>query len=150
MTRRRLIGRGPVLGCTAMVAGVLLSGCGVFGAPDAEAGGVCVDKATGSRVEDSRCGDWDDRGWYDGPGSYMVWYPTSYAGDVPAVGQRAVGGTRTVASGTPLAKGIPVSGASAKSGGMSGLQRGGFGKASATSGGTGAKAASGRGGSGGS
>ncbi|UKD50944.1 hypothetical protein L3Q65_00680 (plasmid) [Amycolatopsis sp. FU40] len=148
--RRRLIGRGPALGCAAMVAGVLLSGCGVFGAPDAEAGGVCVDKATGMRIEDSRCGDWDDRGWYDGPGSYMVWYPATYAGDVPAVGQRAVGGTRTVAGGTPLAKGVPVSGASAQSGGMPGLKRGGFGKASGTSGGTGAKAASGKGGSGGS
>uniref|UniRef100_UPI003F4966BB hypothetical protein n=1 Tax=Amycolatopsis sp. CA-096443 TaxID=3239919 RepID=UPI003F4966BB len=133
-----------------MAASVILSGCGAFGSPDTEAGGVCVDKATGVRIDDARCGAWDDRGWYDGPDTYMTWYPANYAGDVPAVGQRATGGVRRVASGTPIAKGVPASGASAKSGGMTAIQRGGFGKGAGTSGGAGAKAASGKGGSGGS
>lgn len=148
--RRRLVGRGPVLGYTSVVAGIVLSGCAAFGAPDAEYGGICVDKVTQQRLDDSRCGDWDDRGVFDGAGSYLLWYPMSYGGDVPAVGKRAVGGVRSVPSGAPVSKGVPSSGASAKSGGMTAIQRGGFGRASGTSGGTGAKAASAKGGSGGS
>lgn len=140
--------RIPALRYVPLVAAVLLtaSGCDVFEDPDAEYGGVCVDEVTQQRVDDDRCGDWDDSGHYHGGGTYMMWFPMTYAGDVPGVGQRAYGGTRTVPAGKPVAKGIPAQGATKASGGMTSVQRGGFGVKAGTSGGTGAKA----GGSGGS
>lgn len=148
-------GRGDRLKYTACVAamilagGPLLSACDALTAlddtPDAQRGGVCASHVTGQRVDDSQCGDWDSDGFYDGgpTGNYMTWYPVNYGGDVPAVGQRVTGGTTRVPTGTPVAKGIPVAGSSAKAGGMAAIQRGGFGVKSGTSGGTGAKSAAG-------
>jgi hypothetical protein len=140
--------RGPHLRYVPLVAAMLLatSACDALDSPNAEYGGVCVDEKTQQRLPDDRCGDWDDAGDYHGGGTYMMWFPMSYGGDVPGVGQRAYGGTRTVPGGKALAKGVPSAGATAKSGGMSTIQRGGFGVKAGTSGGTGAKA----GGSGGS
>lgn len=153
-------GRGPHLRYAAFVgsliaAGGLTAACDLPpDAPDAQYGGVCVSHVTGMRVDDDQCGDWDATGFYDGgpTGNYMVWYPITSTYDVPAVGQRLTGTPPLrVASGTPIAKGVPTAGASAKAGGMAAIQRGGFGIKSGTSGGTGGKAAAGaRGGSGGS
>lgn len=107
---------------------------------------MCVDEVTELRVDDDRCEDWDDEGKYHSGGVFMTWYPMGYAGDVPGVGQKATGGTRTVPAGKSLAKGVPAQGATKASGGMTSVQRGGFGAKAGTSGGSGAKA----GGSGGS
>jgi hypothetical protein len=155
-------GRPQTLRYTAYVAGLFLLGgpalsaCDSFDSPDAQYGGVCVDQVTQQRVDDNDCGDWDDSGVYSGGpgyhgyshGTYMMWYPVTYGGSVPSIGQRATGGTKTVPSGSAVAKGIPQAGAAANSGGMKSITRGGFGAKSGTSGGTGAKAAS-SGGSGG-
>lgn len=143
MTRapaRRMVGRGPVLGYTAVAASFWLAGCSMFDSPDAQYGGICVDQVTQQRVDDSRCGDWDDDGFYSGAGTYMLWYPMTYGGDVPAVGQRATGGVTRVPAGAPIAKGVPKQGATGKAGGMTSIKRGGFGAKAGTSGGTGAKA----------
>jgi len=139
-------------------AGLLvLSGCAALDTtPDADWGGVCEDDITHVRIDDSYCGDWDSDGIFYSPGGYngyshptrMVWYSRDYGGDVPGIGQRVTSAATKVPSGAPVAKGIPKTGATAKSGGMGAITRGGFGVRAGTSGGTGAKAAAG--GSGGS
>jgi hypothetical protein len=155
-------GRAGYLRYTTYVAalfvagGPALSACdalaGLDSTPDATYGGVCVDQVTQERVDDNDCGDWDSEGFYSGSpgyngynhGTYMMWYPVSFGGDVPRVGQRITsGGVTKVPSGAAIAKGIPKEGATAKSGGMTAIKRGGFGIKAGTSGGTGAKAATG-------
>lgn len=141
-----------VLGSAGLLA---LSGCAALDTtPDAQWGGVCEDDRTHVRIDDRYCGDWDDDGlgyWPGGYGGYSgptrsMWYPVDYGGDVPAVGQRiTTGAVATVPKGAPVARGVPTAGASAKSGGMSGIKRGGFGVKAGTSGGSGAKAAAGAG-----
>jgi len=123
--------------------------------PDAQYAGICVDK-NDMRIDDSFCGDYDDEGLLSSAdGTHYVWYPMSYSNgnyQMPPVGGYAyqfVGKDKAmtkVPKGTPIAKGIPAK----PSGNMSSIQRGGFGIKSGTTGGIGAKAAAGKGGSGGS
>lgn len=152
-------GRGRYVGwAVAGTTGMLiLTGCSALNAmdttPDAQYGGICEDDRTGMRIDDNYCGDWGDDGLGYYPGGYggyagptrMMWYPGDYAGDVPAVGQRATGAVRTVPKGAPIAKGMPSTGSTAKSGGMGAIKRGGFGAKAGTSGGSGAKSAAGAG-----
>jgi hypothetical protein len=154
MGRKRKMGRGmdpddfgPIIGLIGCaVTGValitLLAAIDDEEAQDAQYAGVCVDRATEQRVDDSRCGDWDGEGVFDSGGTFMMWFPMNYGGDVPGVGQRAYGGTARVPSGAPVAKGVPATGATKAAGGMAGVQRGGFGAKAGTSGGSGAKAGS--------
>lgn len=100
--------------------------------PDARYGLVCVSHDTGNRVDDDQCPEdrIGDDGFYDsGPhGSYATWYPVISTYDVPAVGAHVNNSPPLrVAKGTPIARGVPKVGASAKSGGMAGVTRGGFG-----------------------
>lgn len=142
---RRLQGRMGALGY-AGVAGALflLSGCADWDldeeAPDAQYAAVCVDQATGNRLDDDRCGDWDDDGVGHAAGTYFLWMPMSSGNAyLPPVGQHIPPGTpmvRTVPPGTPVAKGAPTTG-----GKVSDVQRGGFGVKSGTAGGSKAGAA---------
>ncbi|WP_027934555.1 hypothetical protein [Amycolatopsis thermoflava] len=137
MTARRM-GRGPALGYVSAVAALFLTGCDALDSPDAQYGAVCVDQATGNRLDDDACGDWDDTGHATAVGTYYVWVPTSNGATViPPVGGRVPAnvGIRSVPSGAPVAKGLPKAG-----GTMSAIQRGGFGVKAGVSGGTGAKA----------
>ncbi len=125
-----------------LVAAALMSAsaCDALDPPDAQYGGVCVDQATELRIDDSRCGDYDEEGNGSGPGSYFMWISTGSTQQVPAHGQKVPSsiGSRTVPAGAPVAKGLPAYG-----GPMTSIQRGGFGAKSATTGGIGAKAGSG-------
>lgn len=122
-----------------VAAALLAAGCDVLDPPDAQYGGVCVDQVTEQRIDDSRCGDYDDEGNGSGSGSYFMWISTSSGHQVPPYGQKVPAsiGSRTVPAGAPVAKGLPASGGS-----MAAIQRGGFGAKSATTGGIGAKAGS--------
>lgn len=134
--RRRIqLVRVPAL-AAALVAGGLLSGCDDE-PPDAQYGGVCVDETTHVRVDDSRCGDYDDEGRIDQGGHHMTWIHVGSTATVPAHGQHVPDnlGSRTVPKGTPIAKGVPAQG-----GQMATLQRGGFGAKAGTVAGVGAKA----------
>jgi hypothetical protein len=155
-------GKGPgryigwaVVGTAGML---VLTGCSALQSmdttPNAQYGGICEDDRTGVRIDDKYCGDWDDDGLGYYPGGYggysgptrTMWYPVDYGGDVPAVGQRVTtGAVRTVPKGAPVAKGVPPAGASAKTGGMGSITRGGFGVKAGTSGGSGAESAAGAG-----
>lgn len=86
-----------------------------------------------------RCGDYDDEGNADHSGHFFMWISTSSNHTVPALGQKvpATIGSRTVPSGTPLAKGVPTAGGS-----MTSISRGGFGVKAGTTGGYGSKAGS--------
>jgi hypothetical protein len=108
-------------------------------AADAQYGGVCVDEVTQQRVDDDRCGDFDDEGRSSNGGFFFMWISTSSSHSVPAVGHKvpATVGSRTVPSGTPLAKGVPTTG-----GPMTSIARGGFGAKAGVSGGYGSKAGS--------
>lgn len=137
---------------TLLAGTPLLSGCDALDStPDAEYGGVCFDRATQNRIEDEHCGDWDDEGVYASEPGYhgypqgtsLMWYPVTYGGHVPGIGQRTTGGMTKVPAGKPLAKGVPKAGATAQSGGMASIKRGGFGVKAGTSGGIGAKAGTG-------
>ncbi|MEV8439240.1 hypothetical protein AB0425_17835 [Actinosynnema sp. NPDC051121] len=95
-----------------LVAAVLVAtGCAVE-QPDAKYGGVCVDEATQVRLDDERCGDYDDEGRNSHGGTFFMWISTSSSHDVPARGAKVPAhiGTRTVPAGTPIAKGLPISG----------------------------------------
>lgn len=123
------------------VAAVLLAAAGAVGAtacgpqPDAEYGGVCVDEKTGKRVDDDRCGDYDDHGHTSTPGMFFMWMPMNSGHPVPAVGERANldHGKRTVPAGTPIARGVPTQGGTS----MASIHRGGFGAKAGTTGGIG-------------
>lgn len=163
---RKMQGRGPRLRYAASIAGLAalggipLSACGdmwdTADAPDAKYGMVCVSHDTGNRVEDDQCPEDKiaDDGYYDsGPhGMYAVWYPVGTTYDVPSVGGHlTTNPPLRVAKGTPIARGVPKEGATAKAGGMSGITRNGFGvKAGGAGGKVGAGAAGKAGGSGGS
>ncbi|MEU0465051.1 hypothetical protein ABZ215_13690 [Amycolatopsis sp. NPDC006131] len=137
MTGRRM-GRGPALGYVSAVAALFLAGCDGATPPDAQYGAVCVDQATGTRLDDDACGDWDDTGNASTPGMFFLWVPMSNGATViPPVGSRVPAnvGIRNVPSGAPVAKGMPKTGGS-----VSSIQRGGFGVKAGTTGGTGAKA----------
>jgi hypothetical protein len=125
-----------------LVAAVLIAtgACTMAEPPDAQYAGVCVDQVTQQRIDDSRCGDYDDEGRGSDSGSYFVWINTGSTHYVPGHGQRVEGsiGARTVPKGTPIAKGVPAQGGS-----MSSIQRGGFGMKSATTSGIGSKGSSG-------
>lgn len=99
-----------------------------------------MDEKTQERVDDDRCGDWDDEGHASSGGFFFMWIDTHSNHAVPARGQKvpATIGSRTVPAGTAVAKGLPTSGGS-----MTSISRGGFGAKAGTSGGTGAKAGSG-------
>lgn len=113
--------------------------------PDAQYAGICADK-NDIRVDDSRCGDYDDEGFLSSSdGMHYVWMPMNYNGGnyaIPQVGSYSyqfIGKDKAlnrVPKGTPLAKGVPSTGSKS----MSAIQRGGFGIKSGTTGGTGAKA----------
>lgn len=124
-----------------LVAAALLAsgGCDAFDPPNAQYGGICVDQVTEERVNDDRCGDYDDEGRSSHAGYFFMWISTSSNHTVPALGQKvpATIGSRTVPSGTPLAKGVPTAGGS-----MTSISRGGFGVKAGTTGGYGSKAGS--------
>jgi hypothetical protein len=124
-----------------LVAAALLTlaGCDAFDPPNAQYGGICVDQVTEERIDDDRCGDFDDEGHASNSGTFFMWVSTSSDHMVPARGQRvpATIGSRTVPSGTPLAKGVPTAGGS-----MASISRGGFGVKAGTTGGYGSKAGS--------
>lgn len=108
--------------------------------PDAQYAGICVDPRTHQRVSDDRCGDYDNTGHAEHTtgGFFYMWFPTTYGGHIPPIGERAPAhaGTRTVPAGTPIARGVPPQGGS-----MSSITRGGFGIKAGTTGGIGAKSA---------
>ena len=116
--------------------------------PDAQYAGICADK-NDIRVDDSRCGDYDDEGFLaSSDGLHYVWMPMNYNNGnyaVPPTGSYAyqfIGKDKAVnrvPKGTPIAKGVPSKGAPS----MSAIQRGGFGIKSGTTSGIGAKASSG-------
>ncbi|MEU4804393.1 hypothetical protein [Actinosynnema sp. NPDC023587] len=122
-----------------VAAALLASGCGSLDEPDATHGGICVDEVTQERVDDDRCGDFDDEGRTSAGGFFFMWIDTGSARAVPARGQQvpATIGSRSVPAGTPIAKGMPVSGGS-----MTSIQRGGFGVRAGTTAGIGSKAGS--------
>jgi hypothetical protein len=124
-------------------------------APDAQYGMACISHVTHNRVEDDQCPEdlVGDDGFYDGGpvGNYTVWYPVGTTYTVPAVGQPLTGTPPLrVAKGAPIARGVPKEGATAQSGGMSSIKRGGFGIKSGSVGGKAGAAAGKAGGSGGS
>lgn len=125
-----------------LVAAALLAtgGCDALDPPDAQYGGICVDQVTEERLDDARCGDFDDEGNTSSSGTFFMWVSTSSSHTVPALGQKVPStiGSRTVPSGTPLAKGLPTTGGS-----MTSISRGGFGVKAGTAGGIGSKAGSG-------
>ena len=92
--------------------------------PKDEYSRVCVDRETGTRVEDGRCGT-GRTGPGAGVGAFYAWYFLSgggyRSGAVPPVGARVQGGTFT------LPQGARVSSAPADS---SSTRRGGFGSSS--------------------
>jgi hypothetical protein len=139
--KRRLASRGVCLHYVPLVAAALLAtgACDIPLQPDAQYGGVCVDEVTQQRVDDDRCGDFDDEGRSSNGGFFFMWISTSSSHTVPAVGHKvpATVGSRTVPSGTPLAKGVPTTG-----GPMTSIARGGFGAKAGVSGGYGSKAGS--------
>lgn len=121
---RRLASRAIGQRAVPVVAALILAaGCATETAP-AEYAGICVDPATGNRVDDDRCGEPDDSGHASGGGFFFMWMHTSYAGSVPAVGSRvpASVGARSVPRGTPVATGLPKAGGS-----MPAIVRGGLG-----------------------
>lgn len=123
-------GRAPRLRHVPVVAAMLLSATACFPeAPDAQRAGVCVEESTQKRVEDERCPPTDEEGRPTQPGGglFVMWFVMNHTGSVPAVGEHAAGGTRTYPRGLPVTMGVPRQGASAASGGMQGLSRGGFG-----------------------
>ena len=133
--------RPPKLVYVPLVAAALLAAGGCASEPpNAQQGGICVDEATQERIDDERCGDYDDEGRSSSGGVFFMWISTGSSYDVPARGQKvpATIGTRTVPSGTPIAKGLPIAGGS-----MSSISRGGFGVRSGTTAGVGGKAGSG-------
>lgn len=130
---------GPInLRYVPLLAAVLVvAGCGVFDDPDAQYGGICVDETTQERLDDERCGDYDDEGHGSHSGTFFMWISTGSSYYVPARGQKVPAhiGSRTVPAGTPIARGLPVSGGS-----MPSIHRGGFGAKAGTTGGYGSKA----------
>ena len=119
----------------ALAALLIAAGCSALDStPDARYAGICVDPTTNQRVDDDRCGDFDDQGGTSG-GFFFMWIDMStYHGDVPAVGRpvpRTIG-SRRVPAGTPIAKGVPRQGGS-----LAGIQRGGFGVKAGSTGGSG-------------
>lgn len=122
-----------------VAAALVAAGC-AYEQPDAQYGGICVDEVTQQRVEDERCGDYDDEGRGTNSGFFFMWIATDSTHAVPARGQKAPAtiGSRTVPPGTPIAKGMPVTGGS-----MQSIHRGGFGAKAGTTGGYGSKAGAG-------
>jgi hypothetical protein len=158
---RKMQGYGPTLRYAAAIGGLIATGglttaCDMpADAPDAKYGMVCVSHDSGNRVNDDQCPEdrIGDDGYYDGGphGMYAVWYPIGTTYDVPPVGGHlTTNPPLRVAKGTPIARGVPKEGASAKAGGMSSIQRGGFGVKSGSAGGKAGAAAGKAGGSGGS
>lgn len=141
--RRRLASEAVSLRAVPLIAAALLvSGCGLFDAPDAQYAGVCMDPTTNLRLPDERCGDYDDEG-YNGSdgGAFFLWMPMTYGGGAPAVGKpmpRDAGAVRRVPSGTPIVKGVPPAGGS-----MPSIVRGGLGVKSGTTGGVGGRSSGG-------
>lgn len=133
--------RAPKLWYVPLVAAALLAsgGCGAFDTPNAQQGGICVDEKTQERIDDDRCGDYDDEGRSSNGGVFFMWISTGSSYDVPARGQKvpATIGSRTVPAGTPIAKGLPPTGGS-----MSAISRGGFGVKAGSTAGIGGKAGS--------
>jgi hypothetical protein len=79
-----------------VAAALLATGCSVFEEPDAQYGGICVDETTQERVDDERCGDYDDEGHAGNGGFFFMWIDTSSTHTVPARGQKVpatIGGT---------------------------------------------------------
>jgi hypothetical protein len=133
----RKMGRAPQAAVLAIVGAAILAGCD---AADAEWAGICEQEHTKVRLDDQACGDYDETGAGGGHGAYWMWVSTGSNTYIPPVGSKIPPnvGTRTVAAGTPIAKGVATAGQT--------VQRGGFGVKAGSTGGTGAKA----GGSGGS
>ena len=139
---RRMASAQARLRYVPLVAAALIAtgGCDAFDPPNAQYGGICVDQVTEERIDDDRCGDFDDEGHASNSGTFFMWISTSSDHMVPARGQKvpATIGSRTVPSGTPVAKGVPTAGGS-----MTSISRGGFGVKAGTAGGIGSKAGGG-------
>lgn len=123
-----------------VAAALVAAGCSALDQPDAQYGGICVDEVTQDRVDDERCGDYDDEGHASAGGFFFMWIDTSSSHAVPARGQKvpATIGSRNVPAGTPIAKGVPIGGGS-----MTTIQRAGFGAKAGTTVGIGGKAGAG-------
>jgi hypothetical protein len=121
------------VGVVGMV--ITLAGCGLPGdTPDAQWAGICSN-ASGDRIDDDQCGEYDEQGIATSPGlpgSYFMWIDTStYSGRIPGIGERVTVGQRAVPQGAITAKGLPKTG-----GTVADVKRGGFGVKSGTVGGS--------------
>jgi hypothetical protein len=113
---------GVTIGITAVMASTL-TGC----ASSADYAAVCVDAETQERVDDDDC---DDDGDYVGTGGGFFWYYLGASSRIPALGERASGGTFNSSglSGDVRRGGLPSSGgetvrSATKSGGFGGSGR---------------------------
>lgn len=99
----------------------------------ADYAGICLDDVTYERVDEARCGDFDDEGHDSVDGLSLVWIDVSSATHIPARGERvsASYGIRTVPGGKMLTVKTPVTGGVAKT-----ITRGGLGVSGAVKGGS--------------
>ncbi|TQL02449.1 tRNA-dihydrouridine synthase [Cellulomonas sp. SLBN-39] len=114
-----------VLGVSAALA-LVLSGC----SSTSDYQGVCVEKASGTRLDDADCDD-DDAGY---TGGTHGWYYLPRGASAPPVGEAVSGGTTTVPSDrTAVRGGVSAGGETSVKGGS--VSRGGFGGTSSHVGG---------------
>ena len=99
----------------------------------ADYAGICIDDVTRERLDEGRCGDFDDEGRDSVDGVSLVWIDTASMTHIPARGERvsASYGIRTVPKGKMLSVKIPVTGGAAKT-----ITRGGLGISGAVKGGS--------------
>jgi hypothetical protein len=99
----------------------------------ADYAGICLDDITYERVDEARCGDFDDEGHDSADGVSLVWIDVSSTTHIPARGERvsASYGIRTVPKGKMLTIKTPITGGQAKT-----ITRGGLGISGAVKGGS--------------
>ncbi|MDM7886703.1 MULTISPECIES: tRNA-dihydrouridine synthase [Curtobacterium] len=122
MSVRRRASRAVSIGVVAALA-ASLTGCGQGAGVNADYAKICRDNSTQKRLPDDDCNNHGGHaGWYYLPVS------SSRSTRVPAVGERASGGTTSLPSGKTAKSGLSSRGSSVSKGGFGGSgEHGGFG-----------------------